>query len=389
MKDRYFASRMKSLTPSASISIAEKVKKLKSQGEYVIDLSWGEPDFPTPQNIVTAGRQGLDNGFTKYTQSRGLPELRNEIARKLKMDNSLAYSPESEIIVTPGGKQAILYTLLTFINSGDEVLIPEPCWLSYADCVAIAGGRFVPISTTHEDGFKATREGILERVTEKAKITIVNNPTNPTGAVWSQSDLETIAEIAASKDLLIISDEIYEKIMFDRLKITSIAVLPGMRERTIVVNGFSKSHAMTGWRIGYLASHKDFVDQILKIHQHSATCAAAVSQYAAIEALSGPQDQVNMMIAEYQSRRDFVYREFNGLKGISCIKPQGTFYAFLNVQELGMSSVEVSEYFLDRARVAVVPGSAYGKSGEGYVRISFATSNDNLRQAVENLRSIL
>lgn len=389
MSDKYPALRMKSLVPSASISVAEKVKEMKGQGHDIVDLSWGEPDFDTPQNIVFAAKRAMDEGCTRYTNSRGIPELRNAIGRKLRRENGVDYLPETEIIATPGVKQGIVYALLAFIDPGDEVLVPEPCWLSYKDCIAIAGGKFVPVPSTERNHFRVTGSDIAERLTSKTKMIIINNPTNPTGTVWHREDLGMIAQVAVDRDLLVVSDEIYEKIVFDGLEVVSIASLPGMRERTIVVNGFSKFYAMTGWRIGYLAAPEELVSQIIKIHQHSATCASSISQYAAVEALEGAQEMPYGFVAEYQKRRDLVFEGFNSVSRLSCIKPQGTFYTFLNIQKTGMSSMKAAEFLLGKARVASVPGTAYGDCGEGYLRISFATSLDNIERAVTMLRSIL
>lgn len=389
MSNKYIASRMKSLVPSASISIAEEVKEMKARGADIVDLSWGEPDFNTPQNIISAAKKGIDKGFTKYTNSRGIIDLRKAIIKKLKKENNLEYAPETEIIVTPGVKQGILYALLTFINPDDEVMVPEPCWLSYKDCISIAGGNFIPIPSTEENYFKITKENILKKITSKTKMIIINNPTNPTGTVWSKKDLEMIAEIAIEKDLLVVSDEIYEKIIFDNLEIISIASLPGMRERTIVLNGFSKFYAMTGWRVGYLAAPENFVSQLIKVHQHSATCASAISQYAAVEALEGPQKVPYQFVAEYQKRRDLIFEGFNNIDKLSCLKPRGTFYAFLNIKKIGMSSVKTAKYFLKKAKVTTIPGSAYGESGEGYLRICFATSQDNIKKTLIMLKRTL
>ena len=386
---RRFASRMADLVPSASISIAAKAKEFQRQQRPVVDLSCGEPDAPTPSHILAGAKRALDQGFTKYTPSSGLPDLRKAITSKLKAENGLDYAWDSEILVAPGAKQAILYAMLAFLDPGTEVLLPEPCWLSYASCVAIAGGRAVPVPGIEEYGFKVGRQALLDRVTPRTRMIILNNPTNPTGTVWERSDLQVVAEVACERDLMVIADEIYEKFVYDGKEIVSLASLPGMRERTIVINGFSKTYAMTGFRIGYLAAPSQLIAQISKIHQHSATCASSVSQMAALEALRGSQEAVGAMVREYQRRRDFVFNAFNALRGICCSKPFGTFYAFPNVKTLGTSSLEVSQMFLEKALVAVIPGSAYGQSGEGYVRISFAAPWSDLERAAKSLEEIL
>jgi aspartate/methionine/tyrosine aminotransferase len=365
--------------------MAERVKNLKSRGVDVIDLSWGEPDFPTPQHITTAATQAMKDGFTKYTQSMGIPELRIAISKKLERENNLLYSPE-EILITPGCKQAILYALLVFIDPDDEILIPEPCWLSYADQISVAGGKFVPIPSSEKQKFKVSREEILNRITDKTKIILINNPTNPTGVFWEREDLEIIAEIAKEKDLIVISDEIYEKILFDKKQYLSIASLPDMKSRTIVINGFSKSYCMTGFRIGYAASTPMIIKEMLKIHQHSATCASSISQVAAIAALRGDQSFVDTMVKQYEDRRNVFVEEINKIPGLSCIKPDGTFYAFVNIKNMGMSSIDAANYFLERYGVATVPGSAYGKSGEGYLRFSLTQHKDKLVETLNRIK---
>ncbi len=382
--DYTFADRLKNITSSATVSLAEKAKALKDAGEDVIDLTIGEPDFPTPPNIIRAGYRAMIKGQTKYTNSRGIPELRKAIAEKLEKENDLMYASDSEIIVTPGGKQGILYAVLALINPGDEVMCVEPCWVGYESCIALAGGAYVGVPTHEKDGYGITEKQILEKVSPRTRIILINSPSNPTGKVLTKEELEIIAKVCIEKKLICVSDDIYEKIIFDNRKFQSIATLPGMHERTILLNGFSKAYSMTGWRLAYLAGDRKVIGQINKLQQLSATCPSSVSQWAGVEALSGLQMPVKKMAQAYQVRRDFVHKGFNNDK-ISCFKAQGAFYGFVNIKKLGMNSDQACEFLLEKAKIVTVPGSAFGKAGEGYVRISFGTSEKNLKKAIKNL----
>lgn len=379
---------MTRLEPSLSIAIAEKVKELRRNGAEVIDLSWGEPDFPTPRHIVEAGQRALGEGATKYTPSPGILPLREAIVDHLRETRGLDYDAKSEIIVTPGGKQALLDSLLALVGHGDEVVVPEPCWLSYAACTAIADGTYVGVPSAFENDFRPTADSWRGSITDRTRVVVINTPTNPTGAVWTRADLEPIATIVRERDLFIISDEIYEAIRFDGREHVSIASLQGMRERTVVIGGFSKAYAMTGWRLGYVAAPAALIRRISTIHQHSSTCAAAVSQAAGVAALRGPQNAMHAMVAEYEKRRDFVYEAFNSIKGLRCFRPEGTFYAFVDVRSMAVTSFEAATMWLERAKVAALPGAAYGAAGEGCLRISFATSMENLRRAAESVRAL-
>jgi len=382
------SSRLKSIKPSASIGIAEKVKELKNKGIEIIDLSWGEPYFDTPYIIKESAKNALDNNFTHYTNSRGIIELRETISEKLKRKNNILYDPNTEILVTPGAKQAIFYAIYALIENNDEILIPEPYWLSYRDIVKLAGGKVVPVETKEENYFKPRYEDIKSKISERTKAIIINSPNNPTGMVLDKNNLNDVAEIAKEYDLFVISDEIYEKIMFDGRRHYSIASFPGMKERTITINGFSKAFAMTGWRLGYLAADKELMDYIVKVHQHIATCASSFAQKAAIPALEKGMEEVSQMTKEYEKRRDIIFEGINSIHKLSCLKPEGTFYAFVNIRKFGMNSIEASEYLLKKAKVATVPGVAYGNSGEGYLRISFAIPEKELVEAIKRLKEI-
>jgi aspartate/methionine/tyrosine aminotransferase len=385
--DYTFADRLKNISSSATVSLAEKAKALKDAGEAVIDLTIGEPDFPTPPHIIRASHRAMVKGHTKYTNSRGIPELRHAIADKLEKDNDLIYSADSEIIVTPGGKQGILYTVLALINPGDEVLCIEPCWLGYESCIALAGGAYVGVATREKDGYAITEKQLIEKVTPRTKIILINSPSNPTGKVLTNTELEIIAKVCIEKKLICLTDDIYEKIIFDNRKFISIASLPGMHERTIILNGFSKAYSMTGWRLAYLAGDRKVIGQINKLQQLSATCPSSVSQWAGVEALTGLQLPVKKMAQAYQVRRDMVHKGFNNDK-LSCFKAEGAFYGFVNIKKLGMNSDQACDYLLEKTKIITVPGSAFGKAGEGYIRISFGTSEKNLKKAIKNLENL-
>ena len=383
----FISKNLVDIVPSASMNISEKVKEFKRKGVDLIDLGIGEPDFDTPAHIKDAACAAIKDNKTHYTHSRGVIELRHAITDKLNSENNLMYNPEAEVIVTPGAKQAIFYTLIGILDKGDEVLIPEPFWLSYPDMVKLAGGIPVPVASSADNQFKPSIEKLESMVSDRTKGLILNNPVNPTGALWEKDDLCGIASFAEKHNLMVISDEIYEKIVFDNKKRVSIGSLPGMKERTITVNGFSKAYAMTGWRIAYLAGPKDIVSQIAKVQQHTATCPSSISQHAALAALKGPQEEVKYMVKEYRNRRDFLIQGIKEIAPFSCFEPKGTFYLFLNIKNLKISSLEVSMLLLEELKIATVPGSSYGISGEGYLRLSFAISTSELGRVIERLKN--
>lgn len=298
----------------------------------------------------------------------------------------MTYKSETEILVTPGAKQAMFYAVYTLIEDGAEVLIPEPYWLSYRDIVKLAAGKVVPIETKEVNNFKPSYEELAGEISDRTKAIIINSPNNPTGMVLDKPNLEDIAKIAKERDLIVISDEIYEKIIFDGKKHYSIASFPEMKEGTITINGFSKAFAMTGWRLGYLATSKELMEHIIKVHQHIATCANSFVQEAAISAFENCMEEVRQMTKEYEKRRDIVFAGINSVAKLSCLKPEGTFYAFVNIKKLGMNSLEASEYLLEKANISTVPGIEYGQSGEGYVRISFGLPEKDLIEAMERLQ---
>lgn len=358
-----------------------------SEMEDAISLGVGEPDFDTPWHIRDEGIYTLEKGRTFYTSNAGLKELRIEIAKYLDRRFHLQYDPLTEILITVGGSEGIDNAFRAMIDPGDEVLIPQPSYVSYEPCCVLAGGVPVIIELQEKDQFRLTPEALEAAITPKTKILVLPFPNNPTGAVMERSDLEAIAEVVIKHDLFVLSDEIYAELCYLE-EHTSIASLPGMRERTVVINGFSKSHAMTGWRLGYACGPKVIMDQILKIHQFAIMCAPTNSQYAAVEAMRNGDADVAMMREQYNQRRRFLMHEFERM-GLQCFEPFGAFYIFPSIKEFGMSSDEFATRLLREEKVAVVPGTAFGDCGEGFLRISYAYSLDNLKAAIGRLEKFI
>jgi aspartate aminotransferase len=383
------SKRVVGVQPSATVEVLDKARAMAAQGLDVIGLGGGDPDFDTPSHIVDAVLEAIRQGHTHYVASSGLRGLRAAIADKLREENGLEFDPDGEIIITPGAKQALFATIMATVDEGDEVLILDPAWVSYVPCVKLASGVAVHVPLSAEDGFRVTDAKLRQKLTPRAKLLIVNSPGNPTGRVFTREELETIARVALENDLLVLSDEIYEKILYDGHEHMSIGSLPDMLDRTLVINGFSKSYAMTGWRLGYVAARGALAKEILKVQQHSVTCASSFTQYAGIVALTGPQDAVSQMVEEYGWRRHVITEGLNSLPGISCHQPEGAFYAFPDVSATGMSSVEFADMLLSKARVAVTPGIAFGDSGEGHIRLSFANSTQLIEKAIERMREVL
>lgn len=354
-----------------------------SEMKDAISLGVGEPDFDTPWHIRDEGIYSLEKGRTFYTSNAGLKELKEEISKYLKRKIDTHYDPADEIMVTVGGSEGIDAALRAMIDEGDEVLIPQPCYVSYDPCTVLAGGVPVPINLKAENDFRLTKEELEEAITDKTKILILPFPNNPTGAVMEKKDLEAIAEVIIEHDLYVISDEIYSELYY-KDDYTSIVQIPGMKERTVYINGFSKAYAMTGWRLGYACAPEKILSQMLKIHQFAIMCAPTTSQYAAIEALKNGDEDVKMMRDAYDQRRRFLLDAFKNM-GLSCFEPFGAFYVFPCIKEFGMTSDEFATKFLEEEKVAVVPGTAFGDCGEGYVRISYAYSIENLKIAIGRL----
>ncbi|WP_313756854.1 pyridoxal phosphate-dependent aminotransferase [Tissierella sp.] len=379
------ANKVENIPFSPIRKIFDQVNVLKSQGKEVISLGIGEPDFDTPTHIVEAMYEATKKGATHYTPNKGIVELRQAIADKLLEDNQLNYTPE-EIICTVGVSEAVYVALSAFLNPGDEILIPDPSWLNYGHVTTLNDAKAVYYPITSDNNFQINVEDLEKRVSSKTKIIIILDPSNPTGSVLSKETINEVAEFAKKHDLLVISDEIYEKIIYDGKKHYSIAALPGMRERTIVLNGFAKAYAMTGWRLGYIAAPAELIAPMAKIHSYMVTSASSMVQWGGVAALKGTQKPLNDMVEEFKTRRDYVLNEINGIKGLSCIKPEGAFYLFVDVKDTGMDGESFAKYLLETAGVAVVPGTAFGSRATHEVRISYATSLDNLKKAMANIK---
>lgn len=351
--------------------------------EDAISLGVGEPDFDTPWHIREEGIYSLEKGRTFYTSNAGLKDLKDEISRYLSRRFDVNYDPDQEVMVTVGGSEAIDAAMRAMLNPGDEVLIPQPSYVSYVPCAVLADGVPVIIELEEKDRFKLTPEKLLEKITDKTKILVLPFPNNPTGAIMERHELEEIARIAVEKDIFVISDEIYSELTYTDNHVT-IASLPGMKERTVLINGFSKSYAMTGWRLGYAAAPEVILKQMLKIHQYAIMCAPTTSQYAAVAALRDGDKDVEMMRESYNQRRRYLLNAFREM-GIDCFEPLGAFYTFPNISRFGMSSEEFATTLLKEEKVAVVPGTAFGDCGEGFVRISYAYSLKNLKEALSRI----
>lgn len=365
-----------SLEPSG----IRKFFDIVSEMPDAISLGVGEPDFDTPWHVREEGIYSLEKGRTFYTSNAGLKELKYEIAAYLKRRCQVEYDPDHEVMVTVGGSEAIDLALRAMINPGDEVLIPTPCYVSYYPCAVLADAVPVVIELKEENEFRLTAEELLASITPKTKVLILPFPNNPTGAIMEKEDLEAIAKVVIEKDLLVITDEIYSELTYSGDHVT-IAALPGMKERTVLINGFSKAYAMTGWRLGYTAAPRLILEQMLKIHQYAIMCAPTTSQYAAVEAMRNGDADVAMMRESYDQRRRFVLASLREM-GLSCFEPKGAFYVFPNIKKFGMSSEEFAETLLKKEKVAVVPGSAFGACGEGFIRISYAYSLEALKEAL-------
>lgn len=381
MRD-FTSDKIKSIKPSGIRKFFDIANKI----EDCISLGVGEPDFATPWHITEEGIYSLEQGKTFYTSNQGLPELREEISKWNKRKYNLDYSSD-KIIVTCGGSEAIDIALRCCINPGDEVIILEPCYVCYAPDVELAGGIVKTIRLKNENEFRLTPEELEEAITPKTKILVMNYPNNPTGAIMTKEDLKKIAEVVIKHDLLVISDEIYSELTYEG-KHVSIGSLDGMRDRTITINGFSKAFSMTGWRLGYVMGPKEIMDQMKKIHQFVIMCASTPSQYAGIEALKKGDNDVEKMMDEYDRRRHYLLSEFNRL-GIPCFEPKGAFYMFPYIGKYGMTSEEFATDLLEKEHVVVVPGTAFGECGEGFVRISYAYSLEALKEAIKRIEKYL
>lgn len=359
-----------------------------SEMKDAISLGVGEPDFDTPWSIREEGIYSLEKGRTYYTSNAGLPELRTEICNFLNRRYGLNYNPDGETLITVGGSEAIDLAFRAMLNPGDEVIIPQPSYVSYLPCAVLADATPVLVNLKEENEFRLTPEELLSAITPKTKILVFPFPNNPTGAIMPKEELEKIAQICIDKDIFVVSDEIYSELTYGGEHHCSIASIPGMTDRTIVINGFSKSHAMTGWRLGYACGPAPIIKQMLKIHQFAIMCAPTNSQYAAVEALRHCDENIEHMRDEYDQRRRFMLTRLRGM-GLKCFEPFGAFYIFPNIAEFGMTSEEFAMRFLKEYKVAIVPGTAFGECGEGFLRMSYASSLSNLKTAMERLEEFI
>ena len=379
------AKRMESLPFSEIRAVMEKATKMQQAGENVIHLEIGRPDFDTPEKIKEAAYESLKAGHVFYTSNYGIPALRKEIAKWETEHHGVQYDAD-EVLVTVGVGEATYASMAAFLEDGDEVLVPNPVWLNYIHVPSSLGAVPVTYNLKEENNYQIDMEELESKITDRTKMIVIVNPSNPTGGVLSRETLEKLSQLAIKNDLLVVADEIYSQLVYDDTKHVSIASLPGMKERTITLGGFSKAYSMTGWRLGYMCAPRGIIAACVRVHQYTITCASSFVQEAAVTALRDCADDVEAMRQEYQRRKDYAVKALNEINGISCNDPQGAFYIFVNVKSLGMSSMEVAEYFLEEAKVAMVPGSAFGSEGEGYLRLSYACSYEDLQEAIRRIK---
>lgn len=375
------SERLKSIKPSGIRRFFSLAKGIPD----VISLSVGEPDFTPPKHALDAGCQAAKEGKTHYTLTNGIPELREALAQKAYRDYGLHYDPNSEILVTVGGTEAIFLSLTGLINPGDEVLIPNPGFVLYEPSVLLAGGIPVSIPLLEKNGFRPSIDDVMSLITDKSRVMILNFPNNPTGAALSYDEVAALAKIAVERDLIVISDEVYEKIIYDDTKHYCLATFPGMRERTLVVDSFSKTYAMTGLRVGYVYGPEELISPAWLVHQYTVACVSSLAQHVALAALTGPQDFVKSMVQEFDRRRRLIHKRLNEIERFDCVLPKGAFYVFPNIKSFGISSEDFAEFLLKEVHVTVVPGSAFGNYGEGYIRVSYAAAYEQLEEALDRM----
>lgn len=385
MTDQFLAQRVMGLTQSPTVGLADKAREMRKKGVEIIDMTEGQPHFDTPEPIKRAAKEALDAGMVHYIESRGLPDLLEEIKSKLEKENGIDVKT-SQLMVTVGAKEAVAVSMLSTVNPGDEVLIPDPYWGTHAALVKLAGGTPISVPLHDRDGFRIDISELQGLVTSKSKMLILNSPHNPTGMTIPKDDLETIADICRKKNILVMSDEIYEKIIYDGAQHYSIGSFPGMENLTITINGLSKSYAMTGWRLGYVAASQEIMDKMLMIHQHSVTHPTAFAEKAAITALRECGKFVKEMVAYYEKARNYFVSELNKTKYFHCSLPKGAFYAFSSIKNEATPSARMSDLLLEKAKVLAVPGSGFGKYGEGYVRFVYAKPMPVLKQLIERIK---
>lgn len=384
----HIAERMNRILPSGIRRVNEKALAMEREGRSVIHFEIGRPDFDTPEYIKKACVESLERGDVFYTSNYGDMKLRETIAQKLDKENHIPYRAE-EILVTVGLSEAIFDLLCTILNEGDEILVPDPVWMNYVNVPRLLGAVPVSYHLKEENGYQLDLDEIREKITEKTQAIVLVTPNNPTGSVLSREVLAGLAETAIEKDLLVLADEVYERLIYDGTEHVSIASLPGMKERTFTLNGMSKAYSMTGWRIGYVAGPEEYIIAMNKVHQHNVTCAPSFVQKASITALRDESDEVKNMVAEYQRRRNYAVEAINQIEGLSCSCPKGAFYIFINAKQLQMKSLELADYLLEEAGIALVSGDVFGDSGEGYLRMSFANSYENIVEGCRRMKEAI
>jgi len=383
-----FADRMKALETETAFEALAKAKALEKQGKDIVHLEIGEPDFDTPKNIKDAVTKALDAGYTHYTPSAGMPEVRQVIAEYISKTRKLDVKPE-EVVITPGGKPIMFFSMLALVSSGDEVMYPNPGFPVYESLIKFVDAKPVPIPLKEENEFSFDPEYVKKKITNKTKMIILNSPENPTGGVIPREQLKVIADCLEDRDdVFVLSDEIYSRIIYEG-KPESISQFPGMKEKTIILDGFSKTYAMTGWRLGYGVMRKDLAGKMAQLMTNSNSCTNVFVQLAGVEALKGPQTEPERMVAEFKKRREVIVDGLNEIKGITCTKPHGAFYAFPNITGTGMNSRKLGDHLLQNAGVAVLPGISFGQYGEGYLRLSFANSIENIKKALGRIEKSL
>lgn len=384
----FFAQRVRDAKPSPTLAVSEAARQMKAQGIDVVDLGGGDPDFITPTHIREAAIAAMNSGDTHYVGGAGTPEFRKAIAAKLANDNGLEIDPNGGILVTPGGKFALYLAAQAFVEPGVDVMVLEPAWVSYVPIVELAGGNAVHVGLDPDDNFSITRDILDAHVTPNTRIIMLNSPNNPTGRVMTKEEIDIVAEFATTHDMMVWTDEMYEKIIYDGHTHVSVGTLPGMASRTLTFNGLSKAYAMTGWRLGYVAGPKELIAQLNKVNSHATTCATSFAQAGGAAALNGPQDMIGDMVQAWDRRRHLITNGINGIRGLKTQLVEGAFYSFVDARGLDTDSVRLCERILQEAHVAVVPGIAFGNAGEGHFRLSFATSDEELVRTIDRLTSL-
>jgi len=381
--------RMETIPFSGIRKVFEEVVRREKKGDSIIHLEIGRPDFDTPPNIKEKAKWALDKGFVHYTSNYGLPELRDAISQKLKSDNGLDYHPDNEIIVTIGANEAVFIAMMALLNPGDEVLVPSPCWTHYYQCARLSGAVPIPVPLKKENNYLPVVEDFEQHLSSKTRMMVINSPNNPTGAVYGKDCLEQLGDFVNQHDLIVLSDEIYEKLIYDTARHISFAAIANMYERTVTINGLSKIYAMTGWRLGYTAAPRQLSGVMVRVHQYTSVCATTFAQYGGVEALNGPQDSVERMVQEFNRRRMMVCERLKSMSGIHLVEPRGAFYVLPYIGELGISPEAFATYLLDKAKIAVVPGEAFGDFTAGTIRISYANSYENLVKAMDRMETAI